>query len=174
MNENPCDDGCAARALEPQTPAIAWNERPQAGVGSTSVPPTPLPRVLVVEDDIFFRALNTEVLSHAGFAVEAVEDGAAAWEALNASRYDVVVTDNRMPNVSGVELLRRLHAAHITVPVVMATGAIPTEELNPATTLQPVATLLKPYAITELVRTVKKALNEAPAMSAVAGQMHTE
>jgi len=123
------------------------------------------PRILVVEDDIFFRQLNADVLLHCGYAVQAVEDGAAAWEALNASHYDLLVTDNSMPYLSGVELLRKLYAAHIHLPVIMATGAIPSDELSRLPSLKPSAMLQKPYSVKELVRAVKRTLSEAHAHS---------
>jgi len=169
MNEaSPCtkEAPCAAPARTPETQDAAWGhrqvapERNRTGIPAES---KTLVRVLVVEDDIFFRQLNTDILLHSGYAVESVEDGAAAWEALKANHYDLLVTDNSMPYVSGVELLRKLFAAHIDLPVIMATGAIPTEELSRSPALQPSGMLQKPYAVTELVRMVKKVLRNAEA-----------
>jgi DNA-binding response OmpR family regulator len=117
--------------------------------------------ILVVEDDVCTCQLNTEVLIHSGYAVDAAADGAAAWEALNADSYDLLITDNRMPKVSGVELLKKLRAAHMALPVIMASEALPAWELVRGPLLQPAATLLKPYATTELLRTVKKVLRES-------------
>ena len=84
--------------------------------------PTPRHRILVVEDDADIRQLNTEALSQCGYHVDAAQDGAVAWDTLQASRYDLMVTDNDMPKVTGVELLKKLHAARLAVPVIMATG----------------------------------------------------
>ena len=70
-------------------------------------------RLLVVDDDISLRQLSAELLSHSGYEVDAAEDGAAAWEALGAESYDLMITDNKMPNLSGVELLKKLYAAHM-------------------------------------------------------------
>ena len=76
------------------------NEQSQAGE-SASAPlqsqTNPPHRILVVEDDISIRRLNTEVLRRSGYEVDAAEDGAAAWEALNADSYDLMITDNNMP-----------------------------------------------------------------------------
>ena len=117
--------------------------------------------ILVAEDDIFFRQLNTEVLLQSGYAVDSAEDGAAAWDALNADRYDLLITDHNMPKVSGVELLQKLQAAHMPLPVIMVTATVPQEEFTRDPSLQPAATLLKPYPVAELLRTVKKVLREA-------------
>ena len=57
----------------------------------------PPDHILVVEDDIFLRRLNTEVLLGSGYEVDAAADGAAAWQALNTDSYDLLITDNNMP-----------------------------------------------------------------------------
>jgi DNA-binding response OmpR family regulator len=147
-----------AEALEPAATNISRGE-------SASVPPqsqtSPPHRILVVEDDIFIRQLSTEVLIHSGYEVDAAADGAAAWQALNTDSYDLMITDNNMPKVSGVELLKKLRAARMALPVIMATGALPKEEFTRYPWLQPDATLLKPYTVAEMLRTVKKVLREA-------------
>jgi DNA-binding response OmpR family regulator len=121
----------------------------------------PPDHILVAEDDVFFRRLNTQVLSRSGYEVDAAADGAAAWLALNTESYDLLITDNNMPMVSGVELLKKLRAARMALPVIMATGAWPKEEFARAPWLQPAATLRKPYTGTEMLRTVKRVLREA-------------
>lgn len=117
--------------------------------------------ILVVDDDISLRELNTKVLVRSGYDVDAAEDGAAAWEALDANSYDLVITDNNMPKVSGVELLKKMRAARMDLPVIMATGTLPKEQFTLYPWLQPAATLIKPYTFEELLRTVKKVLREA-------------
>jgi two-component system chemotaxis response regulator CheY len=121
-------------------------------------PPSPSHHILLVDDDTSLRRLGTEVLSRSGYEVEAAEDGAAAWEALNADSFDLMITDNNMPNLTGVELLKKLHATRMALPVIMATGQLPDEEFTQYPWLQPAATLLKPYSIEELLRIVKVVL----------------
>ena len=120
----------------------------------------------MVEDDHAIRQLNTEMLKRSGYEVDAAEDGAAAWAALNNHSYDLLVTDNVMPKVTGVELLKKLRAARLALPVIMATGALPTQEFARYPWLEPAATLLKPYTAAELLRTVKKVLREADGAAA--------
>ena len=133
--------------------------------GWDSAPPqsqtNPLPRVLVVDDDMSIRQIQALALMRCGYKVDMAADGAAAWEALNTDSYDLMITDNNMPKVSGVELLKKLRAAHMALPVIMATGAIPKEEFTRSPWLQPAATLLKPYTFEEMLRTVKNVLREA-------------
>lgn len=121
----------------------------------------PPEHILVVEDDIFLRRLNTQVLERSGYEVDAAADGAAAWKELNTDSYDLMITDNSMPKVSGVELLKKMRAARMVLPIIMATGALPTKEFARYPWLQPTATLLKPYTGEEMLSVVKKVLREA-------------
>jgi DNA-binding response OmpR family regulator len=118
----------------------------------------PAHRILVVEDDLTICQLNADVLRHFGYQVDAAEDGAAAWDTLQRNRYDLMVTDNDMPKVSGVELLHKLHAAHMALPVILATGKPPQDEFTQYPWLQPAALLLKPYSFHELLGTVQQVL----------------
>jgi len=116
-------------------------------------------RILVVDDEASLRRLITSTLVCSGYSVDAAEDGADAWEALQVKHYDLLITDNNMPRVSGVELLQKLHATRHALPVIMATGILPEEEFARNPCLKPAATLLKPYTLADLLKTVKAVLH---------------
>lgn len=128
----------------------------------------PNQRILVVEDDPDILLLNKEVLLDCGYLVDAAKDGAAAWEALQLAKYDLVVTDYNMPRLTGVQLIEKIHAAEMSLPVIMATGALPVWEFALHPELQPTAVLLKPYTIAELAATVKEVLQATIFMGAEA------
>ena len=88
------------------------------------------PHILVAEDDPVILHFNAEALSRSGYQVDTANDGAAAWLALSVDSYDLLITDNSMPNLSGVELLEKLRAARMAMPVIMATGTPPSEEFS--------------------------------------------
>ena len=115
-------------------------------------------RILVVDDDDDIRRLNTEVPACSGYKVDAAADGAVAWDTLKLNSYDLLLTDHDMPKVTGVELLIKLRAARMVLPVIMVSGIIPTEKLKQHPWLQIDATLLKPYTSDELLATVRKVL----------------
>ena len=119
---------------------------------------TPSNRILVVDDDAGIRQVNADVLRCFGFQTETAADVAAAWEALQANRYDLLITDNNMPKVSGVELVKKVRSAQMTLPVILATRALPIEELVRNPWLQPVATLEKPFLHRQLLATVNEVL----------------
>lgn len=124
-----------------------------------SLNPTRIPhRILVADDDPDILRLNVRALTASGYQVDAVEDGAIAWDALQRKSHDLLVTDNNMPKVSGVELLKKLRTASMSVPVILVTGVLPTEEFAKNPWLKPAATLLKPYTIDALLETVSEVL----------------
>lgn len=118
-------------------------------------------RVLIVDDDVVLCLLNSERLLRCGYQVDTAEDGDAGWEALQSKHYDLLVTDQNMPKVSGVELIKKLRAAALDLPVILVSGALPMEELDRCPWLQLAAMLSKPFTGDELLRTVEKVLGEA-------------
>jgi len=117
-------------------------------------------RILVVEDERDLRQITAEGLTDAGYQVDVAEDGATAWTALQICRYDLLFTDQFMPKVSGVELLKKIHAARMPLSVIMATGFLPTWEFALHPCLQPVKMLLKPYSFGKLLGMVKNVLSK--------------
>ena len=112
----------------------------------------------MVDDEPDIRRLNTEVVIESGYHVDSVEDGVSAWEALNTNSYDLLITDNHMPTVTGLELIKKLRAEDMKLPVILMSATMPTEELKRHPWLEIQATLLKPYALAELFITVKEVL----------------
>jgi CheY-like chemotaxis protein len=128
-----------------------------AGAGPDARPSRPH-RILVAEDEPTILELNTRALLGAGYQVDAAKDGAAAWDALQLNHYDLLVTDNSMPKISGVELLHKMHDADMALPVIMATGIAPRDEFDLYPWIRPAAMLCKPYSSSELLGTVKNLL----------------
>jgi len=126
--------------------------------GQAGTSPNPRRRILVVDDDSAVRRVNSEVLIYSGYRVNAAEDGKAAWDALQLIDYDLMITDNDIPKVTGVELIQKLHAAGRMMPVIMVTGAPPDEELIRHQLMPPAMTLIKPYTFEELLTAVKTVL----------------
>ena len=77
-------------------------------------------RVLLADDDLPFCAAMAKALRRRGFTVDTVHDGAAAVSALNNDGFDVAVLDLRMPELTGLDVLRRTPRRR--APVVVLTG----------------------------------------------------
>ena len=116
----------------------------------------PSRRILVVDDDPDTRQLSVDVLVNANFEVQAAVDGADAWEVLRAKHFDLVITDNKMPRMTGIELIAKLRYTRLPLPVIMATSQLPTWEFERKPWLLPDATLQRPFSNDDLLVTVKK------------------
>lgn len=115
-------------------------------------------RILVVEDDVDIRQLNSDVLRESGYHVDIAGDGMVAWQALQNDQYDLLITDNHMPMMTGLELISKLRSEDMKLPVILVSGTMPTEELRQQPWLEIQATLLKPYTLGELFILVKEVL----------------
>lgn len=116
-------------------------------------------RILVVDDDHASRQLQIDLLTASGYQVQAANDGAAGWEALRTDDYDLVITDNHMPRMTGLEMIEKLNFAHMSIPIIMATGNPPTDEFVRKPWLKPEATLQKPFSNNDLLDTINKVLD---------------
>ena len=125
--------------------------------------PHPRQRILVVEDESDLRQLNAVVLTDAGYHVEVAGDGAVAWAALQLQSCDLLITDQFLPKLSGVDLLKRIHTARMTLPIIMVTEILPTWEFALHPCLQAVTMLRKPYTIDKLLGMVKTVLPDPAA-----------
>ena len=114
--------------------------------------------ILVVDDDSATRQLSLRVLADAGYKAEGVKDGAAGWDALQANTFDLIITDNKMPKMTGIELIEKLHTANRAIPVIMATAYLPAHEFNRKPWLKPNAMLERPFSNDDLLAAVKDAM----------------
>jgi DNA-binding response OmpR family regulator len=133
----------------------------------------PRPRILVVDDDYYVRELNAGVLIRSGYQVDTAVDGVDAWRALHDDHYDLLITDEQMPWVTGLELIQKLRAEAMLLPVILASGLPPQEELNRRSGLRIQAVITKPCPLTLLLQTVKSVLCAAAGTGA-APDPHTQ
>lgn len=143
----------------------------QAWLASSANQADSAQRILVAEDDADLRRLYSEVLTRDGYRVDTAENGEAAWEALQAVNsaaegYDLLITDNNMPNLTGIELIQKLRTARMTLPVIMASGTSPlnSDWLNLAAILE------KPVSLDDLANKVGEVLHWSTVMVNRTGQ----
>lgn len=71
-------------------------------------PQAPHKQILIIEDEFFIGELYQRALSRAGYEVTVITDGAEALQAAQTDRYDIILLDLMIPNVTGIEILRAL------------------------------------------------------------------
>jgi len=79
-------------------------------------------RILIADDEPEQLELLELILAEAGYSVAAAPDGAAALALLGRERFDVVVSDIRMPGLDGIQLLHAIRSTDLDLPVLLLTG----------------------------------------------------
>lgn len=128
----------------------------------------PAASILVVEDDVAMRDLLTEELAEAGYEVRAAGSAASGLEIARSDRFDVIITDLRMPEMDGFDLIRGVRVLADPPHVVMITAFGSIETAIRAVKLGAYDYITKPFEIEELILVVGKALSERELRSKVA------
>jgi two-component system cell cycle sensor histidine kinase/response regulator CckA len=118
-------------------------------------------RILVVDDEAIIVELNTQRLSRLGYEVSTRTSSVDALEFFRKEpdRFDLVVTDYTMPNMTGMDLARELMKIRPDIPIILCTGH--SESISPETAKQGgiKAFLMKPIAKHDLARAVRRVLD---------------
>ncbi|MBI3107787.1 MAG: sigma-54-dependent Fis family transcriptional regulator, partial [Candidatus Rokubacteria bacterium] len=116
------------------------------------------PRVLVVDDEKSMRELLAITLERQGYEVSVAEDGEVAIQAVRRDGFDVIITDLRMPNADGLQVLRaaKEHTPETVVIVITAVGS--TETAVEAMKLGAYDYITKPFKLDEIHVIIRRAL----------------
>ena len=119
------------------------------------------PRILAVDDEPGILELCREVLNGAGYQVETASSADAALDRLQASSYDLMLTDLRMPGKDGIALIEATQSLTPDLPVVVITGYPGMEGSVESVRHGAVDLITKPFDTVELCRVVQRSLAEA-------------
>jgi signal transduction histidine kinase len=146
----------AAKIVAPAVPS----EAPNVAKGTAQ-------RIALVEDEALVAKATERLVAHFGYAVTVHQDALSVLDAFEKDprAYDLVLTDQTMPQLTGLELARRLRALGVTVPVLLVTGL--SAMIDESQVAQPFMVLGKPYRSEELAASLSKLL------SGVAGRAPT-
>ncbi|MCK4507319.1 MAG: diguanylate cyclase [Desulfuromonadales bacterium] len=121
----------------------------------------PKPKILIVDDEVFFRRLLTEILSEGDlYEIEAVSSGKEALDYLAHKQVDVVLTDMVMPEICGLELIRRTRSLDPAPDIILATGNATVESAIQALKSGARDYLLKPCNPEQLRHTIKACVEQ--------------
>jgi len=115
-------------------------------------------RILLIEDDAGIVGGLKRELQAEGYIVVVTARGGHGLAEAKQQYFDAVITDLRMPGLSGLELVEQLHAAKPKLPIIMMTGFGTTETAIEATKQGAYDYLLKPLNMVELLDSVAKAV----------------
>src|SRR6266700_3362004 len=115
------------------------------------------PRILIVDDDAGQRSLLDSFLRGQGFETLVVDSGEKALEALRSQPVNMMISDVRMPGMTGLETLRRARQEHTVLPVLLVTAYADIREAVGAMRDGAVNYIAKPIDLDELLITVQQA-----------------
>jgi two-component system NtrC family response regulator len=115
-------------------------------------------RILIVDDEKNYLLVLSALLTGEGYEVDTAPSGARALTLLEEEEPDLVITDMRMPRMSGVELIKELKQNHADLPVIVMTAFGTVENAVEAMKAGAVDYITKPFENQELLLTVERAL----------------
>ncbi|MBX3130358.1 MAG: response regulator [Polyangiaceae bacterium] len=122
--------------------------------------PAEPPRVLVVDDEKFIRDILADFLGMEGYVVRTAQDGTSAITELGRARYDLVISDLKMPKMGGLELLQEVAKAHPDTVTVIMTGFGTVETAIDAMKRGAYDYILKPFKVEEIIHIVQRGLEK--------------
>ncbi len=108
--------------------------------------------ILILDDDADFNTLLTDVFSQAGYDVTPVQSPIKALELAQAQELDLVVTDHRMPGMTGTEFVRKLKVAKPNLPIIMVSGYLDNDTIRELIASGVGGVFLKPLNIFSLLK----------------------
>jgi two-component system, NtrC family, response regulator HydG len=130
-------------------------------------------RILLVDDNLNGSTARKTVLEELGHKVAVTSSGAEALEQFSQHKFDLVVTDYRMPKMDGLELIGRLKKQSPDILIILVSGFVDTLGMNEATTGADAVIQKSANEVTHLVRAVNRLLRKKPTKKSVASDART-
>jgi DNA-binding response OmpR family regulator len=112
------------------------------------------PHILFADDDSDIRDLVQFVLQAAGFRVSIVDKSADVLRLVATQRFDVLILDFWMPDVTGIDLCRQIRAFDQSTPILICSGAVSEADREKALRAGAQGYVRKPFSSKDLVRVV--------------------
>lgn len=128
--------------------------------GATAGGDQAMARLLIVDDDLSLREFLTIFLRKEGHDIEIAANGHRALELLQASRFDLVLTDLRMPRMGGLELLDAVRQKGIDTQLIVMTAFSSTDTALDAMRKGAYDYIVKPFKLEEVRLVIQKCLEK--------------
>jgi DNA-binding NtrC family response regulator len=119
-----------------------------------------MPRILVVDDELLIRDLLYDFFSSRNYEIILAESGTKALDVLGAEDVDLILTDLKMPDMDGLEMIKKAGAVKNGPPVIIMTGFPSIESAIEALRLKVADYIIKPFNINRLFESIESVLEE--------------
>ncbi len=117
--------------------------------------------ILVIDDEKSIRKALTEILVSEGYKVDEATDGLEGYNLIKAKKYDCILSDIKMPRMSGLEMLDKLMHEGLDTPIIMISGHGTTDDAVDAVKKGAFDYISKPPDLNRLLITIRNALDKA-------------
>lgn len=115
-------------------------------------------RLLIIDDEAELREVMIAILEDSATEIRQAANGSEALELLQTEKFDAVLSDERMPKKTGLEVLKWMREHNISIPFIIHTGYGQKEMVQEAQRLGVFAFIDKPWNERQLIQTVERAL----------------
>lgn len=117
-------------------------------------------KILIVENNDTLRELLRVTLRTRGYLVETAHDGRSGLEKLEEDSYDLLITDNQMPRMDGLELIEEIYRRKMGLRILMISGRFTKDILERVKERGVLECLDKPFSFKQMIETVREILEK--------------
>jgi len=122
-------------------------------------------KILIIDDEDFILQLSSDILSKSDYAVATASDGKQGIKLLDKDSFDLILTDIKMPNITGLDVIRHVRINNKEIPIIVITGHGTLDIAIDSLRLGAQGFILKPFTPTELRNAVTEALEKTRLLS---------
>jgi putative nucleotidyltransferase with HDIG domain len=122
-------------------------------------------KVLIIDDEDFILQLSKDILTKSNYMVETALDGKEGLKLLDTDNFDLILTDIKMPNINGLDVIRHIRINNREIPIIVITGHGTLDIAIDSLRLGAQGFILKPFTPAELRNAVSEALEKTRLLS---------
>jgi response regulator RpfG family c-di-GMP phosphodiesterase len=122
-------------------------------------------KILIIDDEDFILQLSSDILSKSEYAVATASDGRQGIKLLDNDSFDLILTDIKMPNITGLDVIRHVRINNKEIPIIVITGHGTLDIAIDSLRLGAQGFILKPFTPAELRNAVTEALEKTRLLS---------
>jgi len=122
-------------------------------------------KILIIDDEDFILQLSKDILTKSRYEVKTTSDGREAIRFLEKDRFDLILTDIKMPNINGLDIIRHVRVNNKEIPIIVITGHGTLDIAIDSLRLGAQGFILKPFTPEELRSAVAEALEKTRLLS---------